>query len=414
VSVLPPTVLLVDDDQLVLDMLTHQLRSEGCRILSTTDPKDAPDILWQEDVAVLVADVDMPGMSGLDLVSNVRVAFPGVARILLTGQTSSDVVVDAINRGQVFRYLKKPCMGDELREAVRGAVQLAASLRRHATVERAVARRARTLDHVERLHPEIRHIPRTDDGSYALPCLGALLGEPHRSHAILALRELLEEQTSTPSAAPGLDSLALSSPPLSLDRVTAPPDSLGGPPPVSSARRDAIPPSSLGAEERRAFEESNTHDVWPVRGEPRPETIAAAPVAAGAGGRSSTRSAPISTTSARLAAVAAPDDGRVERETQPDRPRAPGRSTTPSHPPGDALARTQASSRLDPALLSVATPLRGTEPARRPLSPAPRAPLAAPPPVAAAAPLARVSVRAAAAAFVFFVLVALLLLRARG
>lgn len=197
-----PTVLLVDDEPQILAVLKRQLRGDDYRILTTSDPTEVLSILGNEPVDVLVSDVNMPEMSGVDLVSKVRASYPGVSRILLTGQVSIDVAVEAINRGEVFRYLMKPWAENDVRDAVRGGVRLAASARRTASIERAVARRARALEQIERRNPEIREVMRGGDGVYALPSSGRVDLVGRSADALAVLRELLEESPAPPPSSP--------------------------------------------------------------------------------------------------------------------------------------------------------------------------------------------------------------------
>jgi FixJ family two-component response regulator len=190
-----PTILLVDDEASILSAIKRQLRSEGYRILTTEDPTQVLSMLGAEDVDVLVSDVNMPEMSGLELMAQARTGFPAVTRILLTGQTSIDVAVEAINRGEVFRYLPKPWAEGEICEAVRRAVQLAATQRRRLAVEDAAAGRAALLDRIEREHPGIFHVERSA-GVYVLPDSPSTSGAVTiASPAIAVLDDLAREAT---------------------------------------------------------------------------------------------------------------------------------------------------------------------------------------------------------------------------
>jgi CheY-like chemotaxis protein len=164
----PPTLLLVDDDKEILTVLCRSLRHEGYRILTTVKPEEALAILEAERVDVLVSDVIMPAMSGLDLVDRARTAFPTVVRVILTAQQSLELVMEAINRGEVFRYLTKPWETDKMREAIRAAVRHADVLRRAAALDAAVNRRTRVLAEIVRREPGIAQVERTKDGVYEL------------------------------------------------------------------------------------------------------------------------------------------------------------------------------------------------------------------------------------------------------
>src|SRR5512142_3026871 len=92
----PPTrtVLIVDDEPEILNTLRRQLRGDGYRMLTTTSPTEALTLVASGEVDELVAAI--------------RRDHPAVVRLLLTGDSSLESALDAINRGEVFRYLTKP------------------------------------------------------------------------------------------------------------------------------------------------------------------------------------------------------------------------------------------------------------------------------------------------------------------
>lgn len=152
------TVLLVDDDPWILAAVSKILASENCRVLTTTDPLQALPIIEWENVDVLVADIAMPDVDGVDLVQRARQLFPDVVRILLTGAASLGDALRAINEAEVFRFLTKPVQETELREAVREAFGRREALRLTAARERAAARRQAALGELEKRHPGLASV----------------------------------------------------------------------------------------------------------------------------------------------------------------------------------------------------------------------------------------------------------------
>ncbi len=116
------TVLLVDDDADTLDLLVRLLRREPYSVLACSSGADALEILARAEIAVLVVDERMPGLSGSDLLAEVCVTYPGTVRMMLTGAASMDVAMRAINQGHVFRFLQKPIHAADLRAAIREAL----------------------------------------------------------------------------------------------------------------------------------------------------------------------------------------------------------------------------------------------------------------------------------------------------
>ena len=161
------TVLFVDDEPEILETLRRTLRNESYRVLTTTSPDEALGLIEREDVDVLVADIDMPGMTGLELVARVRRVRPEVVRMLLTGDASVDSAMSAINEGEVHRYLTKPWQKQHLRDTIRQALERLDEMREAAAADRAAHRRATLLAELERAHPGIRHVA-LDEGVYVL------------------------------------------------------------------------------------------------------------------------------------------------------------------------------------------------------------------------------------------------------
>jgi signal transduction histidine kinase len=93
-------------------------------VVTARSGEDALKLLVQlRDVAVLIADQRMPGMSGIDLCEKVRAAHPDTVRMLVTAYSDLSAAISAINRGHVSRYLHKPWNADELLATVRDAVE---------------------------------------------------------------------------------------------------------------------------------------------------------------------------------------------------------------------------------------------------------------------------------------------------
>ena len=118
-----PTVLLVDDEPEVLNGLSLVLAKQPYRVAVAQSAADALAVLAEQPIDVIVSDEQMPGMVGSELLSEVAASYPNVMRIILTGHASLDAAVRAINGGRVFRYLKKPCLPDDLRAAIGEAIR---------------------------------------------------------------------------------------------------------------------------------------------------------------------------------------------------------------------------------------------------------------------------------------------------
>jgi response regulator RpfG family c-di-GMP phosphodiesterase len=116
-------ILLVDDEIAILDGLRRQLRKKFT-VHTANSGAEALELLESEQVAVVVSDMRMPQMDGATFLSRVRTLYPNVVRILLTGQSDTQSAITAVNEGQIYRFLTKPCPPEVLLEELGSAVEL--------------------------------------------------------------------------------------------------------------------------------------------------------------------------------------------------------------------------------------------------------------------------------------------------
>jgi CheY-like chemotaxis protein len=118
-----PRMLVVDDEPDNLDLLYRTFRREF-RVLKAASGREALEILSDEgEVAVIISDQRMPEMKGTEFLSKTVPQFPDTVRIILTGFTDVEDLVDAINAGQVYRYITKPWDPEELKQVVNRATE---------------------------------------------------------------------------------------------------------------------------------------------------------------------------------------------------------------------------------------------------------------------------------------------------
>jgi diguanylate cyclase (GGDEF)-like protein len=113
------TILLLDDEPYMLNALRRVFRKENYKILQTTSPIEAFELLAMHRVQVIISDQRMPSMSGTTFLSKVKELHPDTTRIILSGYTELESVIDAINRGAVYRFFTKPWDDQQLREQIR-------------------------------------------------------------------------------------------------------------------------------------------------------------------------------------------------------------------------------------------------------------------------------------------------------
>lgn len=115
-------ILLVDDEPHVLAAIQRNLRQRFHLDTATSGPEALAKLEQQGPYAVVVADMRMPEMSGLDLLVQVESRSPDTVRIMLTGNAEQKTAVDAVNRGHVFRFLNKPCPTELLAQTLQAAL----------------------------------------------------------------------------------------------------------------------------------------------------------------------------------------------------------------------------------------------------------------------------------------------------
>ena len=116
-------ILFVDDEPNILAGFQRQLRKQF-QVDTATGPAAGLEALknWR-DYAVVVADMQMPEMNGVDFLVQVRNTAPDLVLMMLTGNADQATAVKAINRGSIFRFLNKPCPPEELTSALEAALR---------------------------------------------------------------------------------------------------------------------------------------------------------------------------------------------------------------------------------------------------------------------------------------------------
>jgi diguanylate cyclase (GGDEF)-like protein len=169
-----PSVFFVDDEPNILSAVARLFRDAPVEPRRFGDAREALAAFTAEPPAVIVSDYRMPVMDGIKLLERCREAHPNSIRILLTGFVDMDAAIDAINRGSVYRFLRKPWDDSELTATVVGAAAESAA----------------------------------SNATMALPAyLGSLIGVDSRESAIAALRGFLGEPGGL-----GIDDLRFSDP----------------------------------------------------------------------------------------------------------------------------------------------------------------------------------------------------------
>ena len=117
---IPTKVLLVDDEKDFIEMLSLRLKEVGEKITVAYSGQEALDTLEKDDIDVVILDIKMPGMDGIETLREIKKQFPLVEVIMLTGHGSTETAVEGMKLG-AFDYLMKPADFDDLTLKLEGA-----------------------------------------------------------------------------------------------------------------------------------------------------------------------------------------------------------------------------------------------------------------------------------------------------
>ena len=115
-------ILIVDDEPVNLRTLSRLLRA-NYDVVTAESGDEALKLLQQHNVALLISDQRMPGMTGIELMKSTVALRPQMVKILLTGYTDVDALIESINCGLVYRYLTKPWNNDDLKLTIVRALE---------------------------------------------------------------------------------------------------------------------------------------------------------------------------------------------------------------------------------------------------------------------------------------------------
>lgn len=116
-------ILYIDDEQNNLLSFKAAFRTKY-NVLTAFTPVQAVALLMEhDDIKIIFCDQQMPDINGVDLLEQIKSLFPMVVRILITGFADIEDVIDAINRGNIFQYIKKPWNEEEIEEIIKEALE---------------------------------------------------------------------------------------------------------------------------------------------------------------------------------------------------------------------------------------------------------------------------------------------------
>ncbi|MBW2339988.1 MAG: response regulator [Deltaproteobacteria bacterium] len=151
-------LLLVDDEESITKALQRLFRKEGYEIHTALSGQEGLEVLKEakKSFSLIISDQRMPGMTGAQFLEKAKNIFPNAKRILLTGYSDIDAIVDAINKGEIHRYLAKPWNDDDLLIQTRQILEQMELEERNQKLESSVLNAIRLLSSlVEILNPKL-------------------------------------------------------------------------------------------------------------------------------------------------------------------------------------------------------------------------------------------------------------------
>jgi two-component system probable response regulator PhcQ len=162
------SVLFVDDEVNVLNALRRSLRKEPYATHFAQGPEEAMEVLKSNDIDLIVSDHLMPGMDGLSFLKLVKNLFPEVIRVVLTGHAELQLAIEAINEGEVFRFLTKPWNDLELRVMLKNICDFKELRRDNQMLQFTLKKQQQLIEKMESEHPGIFDVQRDETGAIVL------------------------------------------------------------------------------------------------------------------------------------------------------------------------------------------------------------------------------------------------------
>ncbi|MDD2366050.1 MAG: response regulator [Desulfuromonadaceae bacterium] len=162
-------ILLVDDEANVLKAIRRALIDEPLDIMLAESAEEALEKMKRGHFKVVVSDERMPAMQGSEFLAIVKDLHPHTVRILLTGHATLEAAMNAVNKGEIYRFFCKPWDDTDLKFAIRSAVEkfdLEAENRRLLATVKDQAMEIKVL---ERRYPGISRVEKDQNGTFLLP-----------------------------------------------------------------------------------------------------------------------------------------------------------------------------------------------------------------------------------------------------
>jgi two-component system, probable response regulator PhcQ len=161
-------LLLVDDEPNLTSALVRSLDRTQFEIFTADSAQQGLLILAGHDIDVVVSDERMPGMTGSQFLAEVRKRWPNTIRMILSGQADLEAAVRAINEGEVYRFLLKPCHPKELQLTIQQGLQQKKLIAQSRRLLQEHQKAQNLLEELERANPGITKIETDEEGAFVM------------------------------------------------------------------------------------------------------------------------------------------------------------------------------------------------------------------------------------------------------
>ncbi|MBF0104979.1 MAG: response regulator [Deltaproteobacteria bacterium] len=157
-------ILLVDDEPDVLEVLKMFFEFEGHKVFVAESAKTALDIFNTSKIDLVISDYRMPETNGIELIEKILLSDPEAITILLTAHADVDVAIEAINRINLYKFVRKPWDNQELSLTVKRALESRELILENKRLVNALREREKIIKEIEKNHPGITDIKTDQTG----------------------------------------------------------------------------------------------------------------------------------------------------------------------------------------------------------------------------------------------------------
>ncbi len=161
------TLLFVDDEENILSSLSRLFQGEGYNIVMAKNAEEGLEKIADKEltISLVMSDHMMPGMKGVDFLVEVKGLAPDIVRIMLTGQADLGSTIEAINKGEVYRFITKPWNDDDLVLTIKQSLEYRELRYRNQHLTNIVKKHHYFIKKLEEHHPDITEVIKGSNGS---------------------------------------------------------------------------------------------------------------------------------------------------------------------------------------------------------------------------------------------------------